>query len=191
VKIESKGKSAFSAEKTLTEFEFHFWRAFYAFLRWQENCEKAINENALTGHELALLHLVHMADTPKSISDISQLLNRDDQFNLMYSLRKLVKRGLISKIKQSGRTGHFYQVTEAGIKKISDYSASKKNSLLPLFAGESDLNLEELTKKFIKIKSVYDEAAHGAGAHSLGKIFNDTHSEEVDIIFKKEEEPVL
>lgn len=191
MKIESKGKSGFSAEKTLTEFEFHFWRAFYAFLRWQENCEKTANDNALTGHELVLLHLICMTEAPKSISDIGQLLNRDDQFNLMYSLRKLVKRGLINKIKQSGRTGHFYQVTEAGIKKINDYSTSKKNLLLPLLAGESDLNLEELTKKFIKIKAVYDEAAHGAGTHSLENIFNDAHGEETDIIFKKEEESVV
>src|SRR5947207_1990398 len=86
------------AEIKVTEFELQLWRVFYGFLRWQEKCENIANGTDLTGNELAILHVVRMKNRPKAINDIMRLLNRDDTFNIHYSIRKLIKMGLIKKV---------------------------------------------------------------------------------------------
>ena len=85
-------------ETRLTDFEFHLWRVFYGFMRWQEGCEKVANQTDLTGSELSILHIIRMKDRPKTLNELMRLLNRDDNFNINYSLKKLIKNGLIQKI---------------------------------------------------------------------------------------------
>lgn len=152
-------------EIKVTEFELQLWRIFYGFIRWQEECEKTANNTDLTGNELAVLHVIRMKNRPKTISDIGRLLNRDDTFNIKYSLRKLVKKKLIQSTVGSKRASS-YQITEEGIKNTDSYTATRRNILIELFVKNHDLDLEDLAEKLAKFKGIYDEAVRAVASYT-------------------------
>lgn len=148
------------AEIKVTEFEIQLWRVFFGFSRWQEECEKSVNGIELTANELAILHAIRMKDKPKTIADIGRLLNRNDNHNIRYSINKLLKLGLIEKVKtsQENHKNFSLQATSAGIQDTDAYGEMRKNILINMFNQETDLNLEEINKALMKIKAIYDEA---------------------------------
>lgn len=146
-------------EMKVTEFELLLWRVFHGFLRWQEDCELATNGNALTGNELSILHIIRMKDRPKTANDIARLLNREDMFNITYSIKKLLKLGLIEKSKDTVKRGVTYQITESGIKNTDDFVKTRKDILISLFGKEPRINLPEVAQELVKIIALYDEAA--------------------------------
>ena len=147
-------------ETKLTDFEFHLWRVFYGFMRWQEGCEKVANQTDLTGSELSILHIIRMKDRPKTLNELMRLLNRDDNFNITYSIKKLIKNGLIRKIasdKHNKKT-FSYEITEAGIKNTDAYTTLRKNVLIELFAKKRELNLDKLSNVLSELIAIYEEA---------------------------------
>lgn len=157
-----------SDEIKITEFELQLWRVFYGFLRWQERCEKSVNGLDLTGNELAVLHIIRMKDKPKSLYDIGRLLNRDDTFNIHYSIRKLLKMGLIEKVQSvpGDRKTFAYQATEAGIKNTDSYTEVRRSILIEMFSREPGLKLEELERNLAKIKAIYDDADRAVASYA-------------------------
>lgn len=161
--------AASEAEIKVTDFELQLWRVFYGFLRWQEECESSINGTDLTGNELAILHVIRMKDKPKTIYDIARLLNRNDNFNINYSIRKLLKMGLIEKVRvtqASKKVSGFYQVTEVGIHNTDAYTEARKHILIAMFNQTSELNLDDIAKMLAKIKAIYDEADRTVTAYA-------------------------
>lgn len=150
-------------EIKITDFEVRLWRVFFGFLRWQEECEKNVNGTNLTGQDLSALHMIRMKDRPKSITDIARLLNRDDSFNIQYSIRKLLKMGLIQKV-SSGKSVT-YQMTPAGIQNTDNMALARRKILVEMFIKNADLNLESTMEILAKVKSIYDEAEHAAASH--------------------------
>ncbi|MDX2164529.1 MAG: winged helix DNA-binding protein [Gammaproteobacteria bacterium] len=146
-------------EMNVTEFELLLWRVFHGFLRWQEDCELATNGATLTGNELSILHIVRMKNKPKTTTQIAQLLNREDMFNINYSVKKLLKLGLIEKSKGSVKKGATYQITEAGIKDTDNFIKARKRILITLFKKETRINLPKISQDLAKIISIYDGAA--------------------------------
>jgi len=152
----------------VTEFEFQLWRVFYSFLKWQEDCQLYIGNDPLTGYELALLHIVRMKERPKTIYEISRLLNRDDPNNVQYSLGKLIKLGLIEKVKlESTKKALSYQVTAKGIKNTDAYQDARQDILLKLFkdTGIDSLQLETVARSLNSARSLYDEASRLAASY--------------------------
>lgn len=159
-------------EVRVTEFELQLWRVFYGFVRWQEECEKCISGNDLTGNELAILHIIRMRNKPKTITDVGRLLNRDDIHNIRYSISKLLKMGLIQKVKGHHNNKNFFlQITEQGIKNTDAYTRIRKSILIKMFGQDPELKLEEITKAFVKIKSIYDEADRAVASYSHSEEF--------------------
>lgn len=152
-------------EITVTEFELQLWRVFYGFVRWQEGCEHSVNGTDLTANDLAVLHIVRMKDRPKSIYDIGRLLNREDSYNIYYSIRRLLKMGLIENVKTPNKKTQVYRTTEAGIQNTDAYTHARKTILINMFTKQSDLNFEEVTKALIKLKAIYDEADRVAASY--------------------------
>lgn len=143
----------------VAEFELQLWRVFYGFIRWQEECEKSANGTRLTGDELAILHVIQMQDKPKSSFDVGKILNRDDTFNIKYSIQKLLKLDLIQKIKiHRDLKTLYYQVTERGKENTNSYTKMRRLVLIDLFNQAPELDLSATAKALIKIKSIYDEA---------------------------------
>ena|SRR3990167_6598940 len=153
-------------ELKVTDFEIQLWRVFFGFLRWQQECERNINGTSLLGQDLSVLHIIRMKGRPKSITDIARLLNRDDNFNIQYSVRKLMKMGLIESVRITGSKSVAYQMTPKGIKNTDDFSQARKKILVEMFINnDADLDLEIATKTLAKLKSIYDAAEHAAASH--------------------------
>ncbi|MGO4837712.1 winged helix DNA-binding protein, partial [Rhizobiaceae sp. 2RAB30] len=100
-------------EIDVAELEYALMRSFEAFGRWQAECLASVIDFAASGPENALLHIIRMNDRPKSIRDLAYMANREDIPNIQYSLRKLIKGGMVER-SGSGRSGVTYEVTELG-----------------------------------------------------------------------------
>jgi predicted MarR family transcription regulator len=152
--------SASNEEIDLTEFELQLWRVYFGFVRWQQQCELVANQNELSANELAILHVIRMKDTPKTITDIGILLNRVDYFNINYIISKLLKKGLIEKEDpDSKQKQKKYVVTETGKENTNIY-AKARSSVIREFASElSSANLKAVAKNLMRMKNFYDEAA--------------------------------
>lgn len=153
-------------EIKVTEFELLLWRVFYGFLRWQEDCESCVSESDITGNDLAILHIIRMRNRHKTLYEIGRLLNREDHYNIQYSLRKLEKLGLIKKAKLSGNKKTVtFEITEKGLKDTDAYTIARRSILLEMLKKEKGLKLEETTETLSKIKAIYDEAGRMAASY--------------------------
>ena len=159
-------------DTVVTEFELQLWRVYYGFVRWQEECESSTGNTDLVGNELAILHIIRMRNTPKTILDIGRLLNRGDVYNIRYSIAKLLKLGLIKKVKSNYSSKNFlFQITEIGIKNTDDFTRMRKRILVNIFKKqiEGGLKLEELAAALTRIKSIYDDADHAVAFYKSSK----------------------
>jgi predicted MarR family transcription regulator len=149
-------------ERKVFDLELQLWRTFYGFLRWQQECERNTNGTNLTGPDLSVLHVIRMRDRPKSIAEIARLLNRDDDFNIQYSIRKLLKMKLIQKVRVHNSRSVAYQVTQDGTKNTTNFANTKKKILVEKFIKDPELQIEQTTYAMTKLKSIYEEAEHSA-----------------------------
>jgi predicted MarR family transcription regulator len=115
-------------EIEVAELEYAVMRAFEAFGRWQVECLANVIDFTASGPENALLHIIRMNERPKSIRDLAYMANREDIPNIQYSLRKLIKGGLVVR-SGSGRAGVSYEVTPLG-REVTDQYAEVRAALL-------------------------------------------------------------
>lgn len=155
-----------AAEVSTTEAEFALMRCFEGFGRWQSECLASVSEIAATGPENALLHIIRMNDRPKSVKELARLTNRDDVPNIQYSLRKLVREGLVEK-QGSGRSGVTWQATEAGLRVTDAYSALRRRLLIAEIDAVPGFGerLAEATRTLNLLAGIYEEAARTAATH--------------------------
>jgi len=157
-------------EIKVTEFELQLWRVFNGFMRWVEECEHLANNSGLDGYDLSVLHIIRMKDRPKSINDIGKILNRSDQFNIQYSIKKLIKMGLIEKNKPFSsrhKQSAMYQITEKGIQNTNAFTAVREKVLIDMFVKDSNLTIEEMTKTIVKLRTIYDDAEQAAASYGV------------------------
>jgi predicted MarR family transcription regulator len=154
-------------EQRVTEFELELWRVFYGFLRWQEACENSVNNTRLTGDELAVLHVIRMKDKPKTLQDIGKILNRDDIYNITYNVKKLLKMGLVEKVKNEFAKAFSYQITGAGLKNTEDYTVARRSLLVDMLIKKSNLDLEGITKTLIELQNIYDLADRATASYTV------------------------
>ena len=84
-------------EMNVAGIEYALIRCFEAFGHWQAECLASVAEFSASGPENALLHMIRANDRPKSVRDLAHMANRQDVPNIQYSLRKLIKGGLVAK----------------------------------------------------------------------------------------------
>jgi predicted MarR family transcription regulator len=154
------------AEIQLAELEYALYRVQAAFDRWQAECVAATARKPLNSTENAMLHVIRMKDRPKTIAEVARLLNRDDQPNLQYAIRKLIKAGLIEKKPLKGK-GVSYQVTAQGRAVSDEYAELRGLQLMPLVKSVHDwAAMIENTRRMLEMmKGIYDSAALAVAAH--------------------------
>jgi predicted MarR family transcription regulator len=160
-------------ELKLTEFEFLLWRVFFGFTRWQEDCQSCVDGSTdLMPHDIAILHVIRMKDRPKTQYELCKLLDRDDLPNISYSIRKLVKLGLIEKSKKQSKGKVIaYQVTKAGLQNTENYKAVRKSILIKMFEDEfGEKDFSEVIKVLSTINNLYNEAGIVAASHKGSQI---------------------
>ena len=154
-------------EVGLTELEFSIIRVSAAFERWQSDCLACCIGQPFSGSDTAVLHVIRMHDRSKSISEIGRLLKRDDQSNLQYGIRKLLKAGLIEKAPDSSsKKGVTYQVSELGREVTDNYAEFRRELLISLTTTMSGArDLEDISKVLNLMSGLYDQASCVAATH--------------------------
>jgi len=156
-------------ESALAELEISIMAAFESFGRWQSACLSAVTEFSATGPENALLHMIRMDDRPKNIHDLAAIGNRTDIANIQYSLRKLIKAGLVTR-SGSGRSGVLYDMTELGRKVTDDYADVRQDELIQAYVADPALedDVRKARDTLMKVSEIYERAARAADARRLG-----------------------
>ncbi|HZD52529.1 MAG TPA: winged helix DNA-binding protein [Woeseiaceae bacterium] len=154
-------------EVDLTELEFSILRVAAAFERWRSDCMACCSDQSLSGADTAVLHVIRMHNRPKSISEIGRLLNRDDQSNLQYGIRKLVKAGLIAKAGDGdSKKGVTYVATDLGREVKDKFAQFRRELLLTLTRSIStEQSLDEVSRVLNLMAGMYDQASCIAAAH--------------------------
>jgi predicted MarR family transcription regulator len=161
----------------LSELEFSIFRVTTSFERWQADCMGCAHGGGFSGSDTALLHVVRMHERPKSISELGRLLKRDDLANLQYSVRKLLKAGLIQRSQRSGKAEQArskkdvtYEVTAEGRDITDVYARFRSEPLLSMLrATNSELNFSAVATALNLMSAMYDQAASVAAVHRRGE----------------------
>ncbi|MFW2422255.1 MAG: winged helix DNA-binding protein [Porticoccaceae bacterium] len=162
--------SATEHEISLTEIEFALFRTFSAFSRWMDDlalCSVDGDSNC-NGIDFAVLNVIRMHDRPKALSDIARLLNRDDLSNMQYTLRKLIKAGLVEKVGSEGqKKGVTYRVTDLGEIATERYAQFRRELLIPMTQAlaKSEDRMEQVAKVLRLLSGIYDQAACVVASH--------------------------
>lgn len=154
-------------EVGLSEFEFAIFHVAAAFERWQSDCLACCHGHSFSGTDTAMLHVIRMHERPKSISEIGRLLKRDDQANLQYGIRKLLKAGLIEKSTTAGsKKDVTYQVTRRGLDTTNQYAEFRRELLVATAQSiAAEVNFEAVTLGLNMMAAVYDQASCVAAIH--------------------------
>jgi predicted MarR family transcription regulator len=153
-------------EMHVAELEYALIRCFEAFGHWQAECLASVAGFSASGPENALLHMIRMNDRPKSMRDLAHMANRQDIPNMQYSLRKLIKGGMVAR-SGSGRSGVTYEVTELGRQITDDYADVRADLLVNSVARVPDLakRLPEAAHALDLMIGIYEQAARTAATH--------------------------
>jgi predicted MarR family transcription regulator len=156
-------------EINLAELEYALLRTFEAFNRWQAECFSAVIDFPVTGQENALLHIIRMNDRPKSLKTLAQLTNRDDIPNMQYSLRKLIKSGLVERT-GTGRSGVTYMVTKFGHEVTEKYAKVRGLQLAGFFKAIPDIGerLQQSAETLNLLVGIYEQAGRILATHRHG-----------------------
>jgi predicted MarR family transcription regulator len=146
----------------LNEFEFGLIIASNAFNRWMVRCMTAAGGPDLGPLDILVLHQVNHRKRPKRLGDICFVLNVEDNHTVSYSLKKLVKLGLV----QSERKGKeaFFGATDEGRNLCTSYRQVRDSCLVgsasSLGAGRDDIS--EIATLLRALSGLYDQAARAA-----------------------------
>lgn len=155
-------------ELVVADFEYALMRAVESFNTWQQECLAAVAGHRMSATDNVVLHIIRMNDRPKSVTELSRLMNRADLSNLKYSVRKLLEAGLVERVSEGGkRKGMRYQATAAGIEMTAAYARLRREQLMP---GIDELasnteKLEQVTLTLNLVSGIYDQSAHMVAFH--------------------------
>lgn len=119
------------------------------------------HDPSLNGYDNVILHTVQAASRPKSISEMRDFTNRSDVANIQYSVRKLVKAGLIEKVPRSAAKGTQYRVTKRGQEVVRAYTEYRKQ-LLACFPEDDRKLIDRLSNAsnlMVLLTGLYDQAS--------------------------------
>jgi predicted MarR family transcription regulator len=97
-----------------------FYR-FYGVLLGREG-----RQHNLSGHDNVILQQIMAASRPLSVADLARFANRDDIANIQYSLKKLLRAGLIAKARNASVRETSYGVTALARKWTKEFVAMRR-----------------------------------------------------------------
>ncbi|ABI57810.1 winged helix DNA-binding protein [Alkalilimnicola ehrlichii MLHE-1] len=155
-------------EALTTEFEWSLLRFQEAFQRFCLQVASISGLGSLNYSELIILHVINMQSHPQPSALIARQLNRDDLPNIQYSLRKLIKQGLVEKVKDTGGKTYCFDATDKGRELLQHY-ARLRHELLT----EQTKNIEQIDRKLFEtgrlislLTGLYDEAGRISATYS-------------------------
>jgi predicted MarR family transcription regulator len=155
-------------ELVLADFEYALMRGIESYNAWQQECLAAVAGHKMSATDNVVLQITRMNDRPKSVMELSKLMNRADLSNLKYSVRKLLKAGLLEKVSEGGvRKGMRYRATAAGIEITEAYARLRRDQLLPAMAALADASeqLGQASRTLNMISGIYEQITQVVAFH--------------------------
>lgn len=155
-------------EIALTELEYSLFRSYESFSRWMKECTVAASGVNMSANDCAILNIIAMRDRPKGITEIARLLNRDDNTNIQYTIRKLTIDKLVEKTSTDNRRkGVRYRTTAAGNKVVERFVALRRGLLIEMTKSIRDMDgqLACGSKILDLMTGMYEQAARVAATH--------------------------
>ena len=120
-------------------------------------------EPPTTGVPALTAYLVGNADEPVRVL---RFANRDDASNIQYSLRKLIKAGLVRQVRSASKRDTSYEVTAEGARISARLVALRREYLMTTIGGLSDGDdqIAVLTRTLGLLTGIYD---HGSRLMSV------------------------
>jgi predicted MarR family transcription regulator len=148
-------------ETGITEVEFSLMRISAAYERWIAECLDRVAGAPLGSAASMVLHVIGLKDRPKTPAEIARLLNRDDTANVLYSIRKLERAGLVERAAAPKRKLVAFRLTRRGRRVVADYAALRAAVLLPRVPRLPDWDSQLAgARDFIDaMRGIYDQAA--------------------------------
>lgn len=148
----------------LSEFEYGLTIVNNAFLRWMQHCAKAAGVSELGVLDIQVIHHVAHRDRAKNLADICFVLNLEDSHNVAYSLRKLVKQGLLSSERRGKET--YYQPSRSGWQFCREYKSVRERCLIESLKDLklSDRQLSDIAGALRTLSGFYDQASRSAAS---------------------------
>jgi predicted MarR family transcription regulator len=155
---------ASGALPALSEIEFGLTMLNHAFSRWMVRCMAAAGVPDLSPIDILVLHNINSRNKPKTLADITLVLNIEDTHVVNYALRKLERLKLI----KSGRRGKekLVSITTAGSDACMKY-ASVREALLVNSVLSTEVTGEALSAIASRLRALsghYDQAARAAAS---------------------------
>lgn len=147
-----------------SEFEFGLIIAYNAFSRWIQRCMAAAGMPELSPLESLVLHNTNHRDREKRLTDISFLLNIEDNHTINYALRKLRKLELVTSTKRGKEM--FYRTSDTGRELCEVYRKIREQCLLDGLPS-TGITGEEMSKIASRLRSLsghYDQASRAASS---------------------------
>ncbi len=154
--------SATKREEAITEFEQALICAGEAFYRFAGTLlGPAAREHNLSGQDCVILQQIVAVGCPRRVGELLRFGNRDDASSLQYSLRKLIKAGLVHQEKGASKRDTTYSVTSKGAHVSARLVAQRRELLVqPLGEfGDLERQLRSLTQSLGMLTGLYD---HGS-----------------------------
>ncbi len=148
----------------LSEFEYGMIIAHNAFSRWMTRCMSAAGHTDFSPLDVLVLHNVNHRNREKRLVDICFVLHVEDQHTVNYSLKKLVKVGLVEKEKRGKEI--FYSTTEEGSEVCDKYRKIRERCLTSVYVNleQSGDSVSETASLLRLLSGLYDQASRAAAS---------------------------
>jgi predicted MarR family transcription regulator len=107
-----------------------YTEAFYRYVEMQ--LKRVTGDARLTGQDCVILQSVRLGDRPKSIPEMQHFTNRTDIANIQYSVKKLMKAGLVEKANRNHGRGTTYRLTAEGNRATDAYVKARREFIATL-----------------------------------------------------------
>ncbi|WP_136797103.1 winged helix DNA-binding protein [Desulfosediminicola ganghwensis] len=148
----------------LSEFEYGMIISYNAFARWMMRCMSATGYVDFSPLDILVLHNVNHRKREKRLIDICFVLHVEDHHTVNYSLKKLVKAGLVGREKRGKEI--FYFATEEGDAACAQYRKIREKCLTSTYRAMDQEN-DEMSQAAALLRlmsGIYDQASRAASS---------------------------
>jgi predicted MarR family transcription regulator len=130
--------------------------AFYRYIEMQ--LKRVTGDANLTGQDCVILQGIRIGERPKSIPEIQHFTNRTDIANIQYSVKKLMKAGLVEKADRNHGRGTTYRLTATGISATDDYVRARRDFIASIRPDPESLveDMNEAIRLLQMLTGAYD-----------------------------------
>lgn len=159
--VEGLGKQFGETAEEVALFEFQHAALCYieAFQRHVARQLIAITgDTSLSAQDCIVLHAIRLGQRPKSITDVQHFLNRRDVANVQYSVKKLIKAGLVERAPRDAGRGTSYRLTAEGQRVSEIYVGNRKRLVRDVLHGRNGFQeeAEVATRLLMSLTGIFD-----------------------------------